>query len=43
MFRAAAVGLPVTGLTLVNPRHYHSDTALAVLSDTEIKTVRQHS
>ncbi|OKI43395.1 amidinotransferase [Streptomyces sp. TSRI0281] len=29
-------GLPVTGLTLVNPRHYHLDTALAVLSDTEI-------
>jgi N-dimethylarginine dimethylaminohydrolase len=29
-------GLPVTGLTLVNPRHYHLDTALTVLSDTEI-------
>ncbi|PYC75806.1 amidinotransferase [Streptomyces tateyamensis] len=29
-------GLPVTSLTLVNPRHYHLDTALAVLSDTEI-------
>ncbi|GAA1987016.1 dimethylargininase [Kitasatospora viridis] len=29
-------GLPVTSLTLVNPRHYHLDTALSVLSDTEI-------
>lgn len=29
-------GLPVTSLTLVNPRHYHLDTALAVLSDNEI-------
>ncbi|MCC0095438.1 amidinotransferase [Streptomyces flavotricini] len=29
-------GVPVTGLTLVNPEHYHLDTALAVLSDTEI-------
>jgi N-dimethylarginine dimethylaminohydrolase len=29
-------GLPVIGLTLVNPRHYHLDTALAVLSDNEI-------
>ncbi|MEU6601221.1 dimethylargininase [Streptomyces flaveolus] len=29
-------GLPVTSLTLVNPRHYHLDTALAVLSDDEI-------
>jgi N-dimethylarginine dimethylaminohydrolase len=29
-------GLPVTGLTLVNPNHYHLDTALAVLSDDEI-------
>ncbi|MEU5897013.1 MULTISPECIES: dimethylargininase [Streptomyces] len=29
-------GLPVTGLTLVNPRHYHLDTALSVLSDDEI-------
>lgn len=29
-------GLPVTGLTLVNPDYYHLDTALAVLSDTEI-------
>ena len=29
-------GLPVTGLTLVNPNHYRLDTALSVLSDTEI-------
>nr|WP_208904027.1 dimethylargininase [Streptomyces incarnatus] len=29
-------GLPVIGLTLVNPEFYHLDTALAVLSDTEI-------
>ncbi|MEK0098079.1 dimethylargininase [Streptomyces sp. A475] len=29
-------GLPVTGLVLVNPKHYHLDTALAVLSDHEI-------
>ncbi|MCC9307411.1 arginine deiminase-related protein [Kitasatospora sp. RB6PN24] len=29
-------GLPVTSLTLVNPRHYHLDTALSVLSETEI-------
>ncbi|MGX1955917.1 dimethylargininase [Streptomyces anulatus] len=29
-------GIPVTGLTLVDPRHYHLDTALAVLSDDEI-------
>lgn len=29
-------GLPVIGLTLVNPDFYHLDTALAVLSDTEI-------
>ncbi|MFD8708671.1 dimethylarginine dimethylaminohydrolase family protein, partial [Kitasatospora sp. NPDC059648] len=29
-------GLPVTSLTLVNPEHYHLDTALAVLSDTEV-------
>ncbi|MEW2614795.1 dimethylargininase [Streptomyces sp. NPDC047880] len=29
-------GLPVTGLTLVNPRHYHLDTALAVLSADDI-------
>ena len=26
-------GLPVVGLTLTNPRHYHLDTALAVLAD----------
>ncbi|MEV3861600.1 dimethylargininase [Streptomyces sp. NPDC050095] len=29
-------GLPVTGLTLINPNFYHLDTALAVLSPTEI-------
>jgi N-dimethylarginine dimethylaminohydrolase len=29
-------GLPVTGLDLVDPRFYHLDTALAVLSDDEI-------
>ncbi|MFD5424700.1 dimethylargininase [Streptomyces sp. NPDC127084] len=29
-------GLPVTGLTLVDPRFYHLDTALAVLADDEI-------
>jgi N-dimethylarginine dimethylaminohydrolase len=29
-------GLPVVGLTLVNPRHYHLDTALAVLGDGRI-------
>ncbi|WP_031476060.1 dimethylargininase [Streptomyces bicolor] len=29
-------GVPVTGLTLVNPEFYHLDTALAVLSDTEV-------
>lgn len=29
-------GLPVIGLTLVNPDFYHLDTALAVLSDDEI-------
>ena len=29
-------GLPVIGLTLVNPDFYHLDTALGVLSDTEI-------
>ncbi|MDH6123026.1 dimethylargininase [Kitasatospora sp. GAS204B] len=29
-------GVPVTSLTLVNPNHYHLDTALSVLSDTEI-------
>ncbi|MFI9721756.1 dimethylargininase [Streptomyces sp. NPDC052396] len=29
-------GRPVTGLTLVDPRFYHLDTALAVLGDEEI-------
>jgi N-dimethylarginine dimethylaminohydrolase len=29
-------GLPVVSLTLVDPRFYHLDTALAVLSDDEI-------
>ncbi|MFC9932132.1 dimethylargininase [Streptomyces sp. NPDC127190] len=29
-------GVPVTGLTLVDPRFYHLDTALAVLSDDEV-------
>ncbi|MER7848687.1 dimethylargininase [Kitasatospora sp. NPDC096077] len=29
-------GVPVIGLTLVNPKFYHLDTALAVLSDDEI-------
>ena len=29
-------GLPVVGLPLVNPRHYHLDTALAVLAPDEI-------
>ncbi|WP_416969947.1 dimethylargininase [Streptomyces sp. 4F14] len=29
-------GLPVTGLTLVDPRFYHLDTALAVLADDEV-------
>ena len=29
-------GRPVIGLTLVDPRYYHLDTALAVLSDDEI-------
>lgn len=29
-------GLPVIGLSLVNPEFYHLDTALAVLSDDEI-------
>ncbi|MEU6194022.1 dimethylargininase [Streptomyces sp. NPDC047061] len=29
-------GLPVVGLTLTNPRHYHLDTALSVLSPDEI-------
>ncbi|MEU8924849.1 dimethylargininase [Kitasatospora sp. NPDC048545] len=29
-------GVPVTGLTLVDPEFYHLDTALAVLSDDEV-------
>ncbi|QHA08067.1 amidinotransferase [Streptomyces broussonetiae] len=29
-------GVPVTGLSLVDPRFYHLDTALAVLSDDDI-------
>ncbi|MFJ7277127.1 dimethylargininase [Kitasatospora sp. NPDC098663] len=29
-------GRPVISLTLVNPRHYHLDTALSVLSDDEV-------
>ncbi len=29
-------GLPVTTLRLVNPDYYHLDTAIAVLSDTEV-------
>ncbi|MFD4658713.1 dimethylargininase [Kitasatospora sp. NPDC058444] len=29
-------GVPVTGLTLVDPRFYHLDTALAVLSEEEV-------
>ncbi|MGW2864125.1 dimethylargininase [Streptomyces sp. NPDC001205] len=29
-------GLPVTGLTLVDPNYYHLDTALAVLSPDEV-------
>ncbi|UQA97709.1 amidinotransferase [Streptomyces halobius] len=29
-------GVPVTGLTLVNPLHYHLDTALSVLSEDEV-------
>jgi N-dimethylarginine dimethylaminohydrolase len=29
-------GLPVVSLTLIDPRYYHLDTALAVLSDSEI-------
>jgi N-dimethylarginine dimethylaminohydrolase len=32
----AALGRPVVTLTLVDPRFYHLDTALAVLSDTEV-------
>ncbi|WUD86204.1 arginine deiminase-related protein [Streptomyces sp. NBC_00503] len=31
-----ALGLPVVTLNLVDPRYYHLDTALAVLSDTEV-------
>ncbi len=31
-----AIGKPVIGLRLVDPRFYHLDTALMVLSDTEI-------
>lgn len=30
------MGLPVVGLRLVDPDYYHLDTALSVLSDTEI-------
>jgi N-dimethylarginine dimethylaminohydrolase len=33
---AAAVGLPVVSLGLVDPRFYHLDTALAVLDDTTV-------
>ncbi|MGE2716472.1 dimethylargininase [Mycolicibacterium litorale] len=33
---AAAVGLPVVSLRLVDPRFYHLDTALAVLDDTTV-------
>lgn len=33
---AAAVGLPVVSLELVDPRFYHLDTALAVLDDTTV-------
>ena len=33
---AAAVGMPVVSLELVDPRFYHLDTALAVLDDTTI-------
>lgn len=33
---AAAVGMPLVGLELVDPRFYHLDTALAVLDDTTI-------
>ncbi len=33
---AAFFGLPVVGLTLTDPRHYHLDTALAVLDDETI-------
>lgn len=33
---AAAVGMPLVSLELVDPRFYHLDTALAVLDDTTI-------
>jgi N-dimethylarginine dimethylaminohydrolase len=33
---AEVLGLPVVTLELVDPRYYHLDTALCVLSDTEI-------
>jgi len=33
---AAYFGVPVTGLTLVDPRYYHLDTALAVLDADEV-------
>jgi N-dimethylarginine dimethylaminohydrolase len=33
---AAAVGMPVVSLELIDPRFYHLDTALAVLDDTTI-------
>jgi N-dimethylarginine dimethylaminohydrolase len=33
---ADVLGLPVVTLELVNPRYYHLDTALSVLSETEI-------
>ncbi|WNG93824.1 dimethylargininase [Mycobacterium sp. ITM-2016-00318] len=33
---AAAVGMPLASLELVDPRFYHLDTALAVLDDTTI-------
>ncbi|TFV58240.1 N-dimethylarginine dimethylaminohydrolase [Mycobacterium sp. PS03-16] len=33
---AAAVGMPVVSLELVDPRFYHLDTALAVLDDTTV-------
>ena len=32
----ALFGLPVVGLTLVDPRYYHLDTALAVLGDDDV-------
>ncbi|MER5935027.1 dimethylargininase [Streptomyces sp. NPDC002054] len=31
-----ALGIPVVSLTLVDPRYYHLDVALAALSDTEV-------